>query len=129
MLNSTGFSRLIFQENYKEKIADLIKIRPTITSKPVQEEPNYSLLDISIGYKLEALEKINPYRLNAKVGLEEAKKVIISGYDESKVKFLALEGTAFFTTHTLVIVAKDDYLPITLFTLNFYTRSKNLVEK
>ncbi len=129
MINSTGYSRLIFQENYKNKIDELIKIKPTITSKPVQEEPNYSLLDLSIGYKLEALEKIIPYQLNAKNGSEVTKKKILSGYDESKLKFLALEGTAYFTTHTLVIVANDDYLPITLFTFNFYTRSEKLLEK
>jgi len=129
MEHKTGFSKLIFQENYKEKIADLKKIKPTIISNPIQEDPNYSLLDYTIGYKLEAIENIASHRLNAKDGLEEARKVIILGYDESKIKFLALEGTAFFTTHTLVIVGNDDYLPITLFTINFYTKSKKLVEK
>ena len=42
----------------------------------------------------------------------------ILAYDESINKFSALEGTAYLTSHSLVIHNKNDYLPLNL--IEFY---------
>ena len=49
--------------------------------------------------------------------------------DESINKFMSLEGAAYFTSHSLVFLAQNDYLPINLLTLYFYTRSKDISVK
>ena len=54
--------------------------------------------------------------------------IIFSAYDESKLKFVALEGSAFFTTHSLITAANKEYIPITFLSFYFYSRSSKFVE-
>ena len=126
MKDSGVKSKLILQEDYSNRIADLKKFKPTIIARPYEEEYSLSLLDFAKGGKLEALEKIGSYKLNSSNGSKAKDKILCAGYDESKLKFLTLEGTAYFTTHSLVTMVEEEYLPVTLFTFYFYTKSEEI---
>lgn len=53
----------------------------------------------------------------------------VTAYDESITLFLSLEGTAYFTSHSLVLLTEKSYLPSNYLTFYFYTKSKTIVEK
>lgn len=53
----------------------------------------------------------------------------IAAYDESIGKFASLEGTAYSTSHSLVLVAPELYMPANYLTFFFYTRSEELVKR
>jgi len=76
--------------------------------------------------RVEKLEEIKGYPLNADRGSIAMKEYRISAYDESIVKFDALEGMANFTSHSLVVCGETEYAPINLVTFYFYTRSQKL---
>jgi len=77
------------------------------------------------------LEPIGGYGLDARRGqsLMNDPKTLVSAYDESINKYNALEGTAFFTSHSIVHVAQSGYEPLNLLAMYFYTRSKELQGK
>ena len=54
--------------------------------------------------------------------------VLVSAYDESIDKFEGLQGTAFLTSHSLVIHGLSDYIPVNLLHFIFYTRALSLSE-
>lgn len=64
--------------------------------------------------------------LNPKVGISTGRSVL--AYDESIVKFSCLEGTAYLTSHSLVYLGEEDYIPTGYLTFYFYTKSKNIAE-
>jgi hypothetical protein len=73
------------------------------------------------------LEDIRSFNLNAEHGEAIAsKESLYAAYDESILKYSALEGIAYFTSHSLVIVGRKDYIPLNLITFYFYTRSKSI---
>lgn len=51
----------------------------------------------------------------------------IAAYDESISKYSCLEGTGYLTAHAIVKLRENDYEPIGLLNLAFYTRSKEIV--
>ena len=51
---------------------------------------------------------------------------LICAYDESVEKFEGLQGTAFLTSHSMIIHGLYDYIPVNLLTFYFYTRSLSL---
>lgn len=77
------------------------------------------------------LENIEGYDLDVKEGeiISQDPNVLIAGYDESINKFSALEGTAYYTSHSLVFLAPDSYVPINQLTMYFFTRSKELSDR
>ncbi len=52
----------------------------------------------------------------------------VSAYDESIGKFVSLEGTAYCTSHSLVLVGPSAYMPANYLTFYFYTRSQELAK-
>ena len=79
--------------------------------------------------KVTALEPIEAFSVGASEGMDMSREYTLCAYDESWLRFDALEGTAYFTTHALVLVAESDYVPIVLATFYFYTRSKAMTER
>jgi len=75
------------------------------------------------------LEEIKAYKQNVQNGCNHSRKISFSAYDESFLKYLALEGTAYFTTHSLTLVGKEEYVPVALVTFYFYTRSKSILSR
>ena len=76
-------------------------------------------------------EKIECIELDERNGEEYVQSENIYGYDESIEKYQALEGSAYFTSHSLVHLNPkiNDYIPSCFLTFYFYTRSKTLLEK
>jgi len=50
----------------------------------------------------------------------------IFGYDESMLCIPALEGIGYFFSHSLVLLGKENYLPVIQLSFRFYTRSKTI---
>ncbi len=74
------------------------------------------------------VEDFGKKSLNARHGESICSSVLFSAYDESIVKFEGLQGTAFLTSHSLVIHGLSDYIPVNLLTFYFYTRALLLSE-
>ncbi len=53
----------------------------------------------------------------------------ILAYDESFQKYEALEGVAYFFSHSVVAHGKDDYIPSVFICFYFFTRSKLITQK
>jgi hypothetical protein len=82
------------------------------------------------GKLLVNVEEIKPVKLNAKNGEKIAQgNYAIIAYDESINKFSALEGTAYLTSHSLVLQHDGAYIPQVFVTFYFYTRSKSFTQK
>ncbi|WP_321417212.1 DNA double-strand break repair nuclease NurA [uncultured Methanomethylovorans sp.] len=79
--------------------------------------------------KLKALDKVKSLLLNPHKGQHFLGTQKILAYDESIEKFQALEGAAYLTSHSIVIMSEEDYIPSNYLTLNFYTRSETLLSK
>lgn len=122
-----ALNRLILQKDYQQRIADLKKIRPTIISKPTEEALAFDFSD-SYG-TIDFLEPLGSCKLDATLGEKYIKQCIVSGYDESKLKYSALEGVAYLTTHSIVTLSENDYLPANYLTFYFYTKIKSGVDQ
>ena len=81
--------------------------------------------------RVTCLEQNRAYDLDARKGrsLLNEPETLISAYDESINKFGALEGTAFFTSHSMVFVLPSGYEPLNLLSMYFYTRARELHNK
>ncbi|MDV0447710.1 hypothetical protein MsAg5_16210 [Methanosarcinaceae archaeon Ag5] len=84
----------------------------------------------SSGYGKIEYDIITYENLDAKNGLEYYNSKIVLGYDESIQKYQALEGAAYFTSHSLIMLDPEekDYIPSSFLTFYFYTRSKTILE-
>lgn len=79
--------------------------------------------------KLTLVEDFGVNNLDALEGTKLFSKSNIFGYDESIEIFKALEGSAYLTCHSLILIADEDYLASTCLSFNFYTRSELLINK
>ena len=117
--------------NFKDTINSIKTIDIAIppVSYPVSMDLHHHTFPPN-GELVAPLESISKYALDPKKGenicLESR---AIAAYDESINKFMSLEGETYFTSHSLALLAHDDYLPINLLTLYFYTRSKDISNK
>lgn len=118
-------NKFLYQEDFQKRLEEIRKIRFTITQQPsikeiviANEENNQGVLSVIEGSGRTSLD---PY-----LGCEFAKESIVSGYDESKLQFLTLEGMASFISHAIVSYANDDLIPVTYLSFYFYSRSKDL---
>ena len=69
---------------------------------------------------------IKKIKLDPHKGEKMYKSASICAYDESVNKFQGLEGTAYLTSHALILHGERDFIPVDLLTFYFYTRSKFL---
>ncbi len=126
MNKSNDRNKLLLHPNFMKTIDDIKKVNITITQNPVQFDFDYSLTTFPTDGEIGLIEEMGCVDLDAKRGQEFSRIYIFSGYDESKLKYLTLEGDAFFTSHSLVIASKEDYIPVNFLTFYFYTRSKSI---
>ena len=76
------------------------------------------------GNKLAAVERPLSHKLDAIAGESLIKeKTPLLAYDESINKFGALEGSAFLTSHSLILIQESEYIPSCLLTFYFYTKA------
>jgi hypothetical protein len=117
-------SQLILHPDFQRTLEELS--HRDVFLPPEGEPQNFSgsMGLITESGKLTALEEIAAYPVDAKAGCRLTEDFTLCAYDESWLRFEALEGTAYFTTHALVLLTDSDYVPVVLATFYFYTRSK-----
>lgn len=72
------------------------------------EDSPHNISFQTLGQLLSNLEEIKAYKLDSNEGCNVTKDISYCAYDESIMKFSALEGTAYFTAHSLVVVGERD---------------------
>ena len=121
-------SELIVDDSCDTVIKDLRKLNIRL---PGASYFSGGEIDFDLGseYRLTPLEDENVYALNAKNGMDEISEInrSVCAYDESIATYSALEGKAVMTSHALVYMRPDQYIPITYLTLNFYTQSDKIL--
>jgi hypothetical protein len=122
-LFSGVINKIIFDPDFNEKIESLRKINPNL-GEPLIGRIRYDLFTSESGGKLYIPEGgITKHEMDPKKGRVMIENHKISAYDESIAKYAALEGTADLTSHSLITLSNDVYIPLNLITFNFYTRS------
>jgi hypothetical protein len=123
-----ALNRLILHPDFEKIFKELSDKNIFIPSIGDQNTPHDNYFPTS-GQIISNLEEIKGYSLDIKRGCEVTNKFLYSAYDESIMKFMALEGSAFFTAHSLVIIDNKEYIPVVFVSFNFYTRSKDIISK
>jgi|TARA_Y100000310_G_scaffold306489_1_gene347675 hypothetical protein len=121
MLNS-----VIVSPDFFKTIDELKKKNISITNPPSQVDLDFSFATFPPNGKLSLAEELGSKNLDLENGEQvlRSNKFLLAGYDESTWDYPFLEGSAFFTSHALVIVAEDQYVPIMYLSNYFLTRSK-----
>jgi len=120
-------SRLVFHSSFKNTISELSDLEVKLPSISSDLEINFNLYDYpQNGRLVSKVEEIQRFQLNPKNGEELCNGLFICAYDESVNRFQGLEGTAYLTSHSLILHGPNDFFASNLLTLYFYTRSKIL---
>ena len=101
--NFKSFNKLVLHPSFKSTINEIRKVNVTITQSTKFDKFDFEKATFPPNGKIKLIEEMGSIDLKAKHGEELSKKYIFSGYDESKQKYLSLEGSAYFTAHSLVI--------------------------
>jgi hypothetical protein len=128
MIEKTILNRIVLHPNFKHTIEELGKNNIFLPRTGLEQSLEFSS-GSSGNEKVYNLEKINGYSLDAGRGCNIKNNFSIAAYDESFMQYAALEGAAHFTSHSLVVHGKNEYLPINLVTFYFYTRSKAITSR
>ncbi|HII94310.1 MAG TPA: hypothetical protein HA367_01000 [Candidatus Methanofastidiosum sp.] len=121
-------NEVTLQDKFQERLNEVRKINVTITQKPAPTEILIPNLTSGGDQLVSSIEEIKGYDLIARNGDIFSKQVGFGGYDESKYKFLSLEGEAHITCHSVAYYLNQDIFPVCKMTFYFYTRSKNIVD-
>ena len=121
-------NKVILQDGFHDRLNEVRKVNLSVTQKPIMSEVSVPFISSVGNVILEEVEEIKGYSLDPIEGNEFAKEVVFAGYDESKFKFLSLEGEAHITTHAIDYYIDEDNIPVCKITFYFYTRSKNIVD-
>ncbi|MCJ8208069.1 DNA double-strand break repair nuclease NurA [Mucilaginibacter sp. RS28] len=124
----SSLNKLILHPSFLETIENIRKVNIRVTEPPKESSFDFSGATFPPNGKLRLVEQLGAYNLSAKKGLEVSKTHYFAGYDESKLKYVALEGSAFFTSHSLVVATKQEYLPVSYLSFYFYSRSKDITD-
>lgn len=119
-------NKLILHSSFKDIINEIKKVNVTITEPAKQSEFDFSNATFPKDGKLSKIEEIAAINLNSINGHNISKKYDFTGYDESKLNYMSLEGDAAFTVHSLVVASKNDFIPVNFLSFYFYTRSEKL---
>jgi hypothetical protein len=125
------FNKLIIHPQFEETIEEISRMNvslPDLSSNIEFDYNNYVFPEN--GELVTPIKKIDKIKLDPEAGQKLVNKEgVVSAYDESINRFNSLEGTAYFTSHSLVVLGDKDYMPIDYLTFYFYTRSQDIVNK
>jgi hypothetical protein len=120
-------NKLVLHPRFRNTIDDINKLNIKILNPQNKEMDFQSYSFPPNGELVTTIEEIKPYDMNLKNGERLANSEIgVSAYDESVNNYSTLEGEAYLTSHSLVILSQDEYVPVNLLTLYFYTRAQSL---
>lgn len=124
-------NHLLIDPEFNAKLESLKNAGVNFPATPTDNQISYeSFLFPPKGRIALPEEGIQRHSMNPREGKKIAEMHFpIAGYDESILKFSTLEGSAFLTSHSLVVLDPSAYLPINLLTFNFYTRSNAIVDR
>tara|TARA_B100000674_G_C37811076_1_gene901109 strand:+ start:149 stop:1162 length:1014 start_codon:yes stop_codon:yes gene_type:complete len=122
----SNFNQLIINPDFEASIKELKK--KNINSPFIETDSSLNLI-YPEGKLLNKVSDIKKVKLNATKGKEVymSEKKQFYAYDESINKFDALEGSAEFTSHSLVYL-KDEYLSLNYLTFYFFSNSKEMAQ-
>jgi hypothetical protein len=124
------FNQLIIDPRFDETFKEVSKLDVSLPG--YQDNFGYALEDLIFSSPdlVTPLSEIKSVKLDPQNGINLIQTGIpICAYDESTIKFQSLEGSAYFTSHSLVLLDKSDYLPVNYVTFYFYTKSKDIVKR
>lgn len=126
-----SFSKLLLHPSFEKTVMDINKLKITLPTFPSSVDLDFNFYSFPDNPELVTnIEEINRYTLNPKLGEKFLNSNhTICAYDESIQKSKALEGSAYLTSHSLVIHDKDDYISSNFLTFYFYTKSVDLHKK
>jgi hypothetical protein len=127
VMEETKTSRLLFHPSFDETLTELKKRKIILPSNPSYLEIDFSRYGYpQEGALISSVEDFGKVRLDFNKGEALCDSALVCAYDESVDKFEGLQGTAYLTSHSLVIHGMYDYIPVNLLTFYFYTRSSLL---
>lgn len=118
-------SQIVVDSRFDDLIGNLKNVHLPYDPIDVDYSGHYDAVPCG---RVTKMEDDSTYNLNYNNGIEimNDDNVAICAYDESIVAYGALEGQAICTSHALIYVCKEDYLPVTYVTLKFFTRSETV---
>ncbi|HIH92198.1 TPA: DNA double-strand break repair nuclease NurA [Candidatus Woesearchaeota archaeon] len=120
---SGHLNRFFIHPHFRETIQEINNFNIKLPPNPNPQELDFEGYTFPPDAKLEAIEEIKNYNLDAKAGEKLSNKISVAAYDESINKFDALPGTAYATSHSLVLQHETEYIPTVFVSFYFYTRS------
>lgn len=128
-LDGIKTNKLVLHPAFYDTIKEINNINVSLPYTPQAQEISYDIFATKSGKLTNIENRLIAHDLNKSNGEVQCKEgVFFAGYDESILKYIALEGIAYFTSHAMVIAARQEYVPVDLLTFYFYTRSKNIKE-
>jgi len=122
-------NRVIVQDQFHEQLEAIRQINLNFRQRPSITEQEFPPDVLSSQALLNQIEPVMIHDCDARNGMEYAKSILFSGYDESKAKFLALEGEAQLTTHVVTQVIKAEIVPTCKVSFYFYSKSSLLEQQ
>lgn len=125
--NDSENSRLIFHSSFNDTITEIKKLKIRLPSNPSDLEMDFNAYNYpQNGELMSKVEEIGRFQLDPRKGREFCSKTPVCAYDESINRFEGLEGTAYLTSHSLIVHGSSDFIPVNLLSFHFYTRSRVL---
>ena len=125
------FNKLILHPEFESTLNEIKKINmalPEVTSGMQIDNDFYDYQKNNFSFsKIEEIDKTILDPSNGYKFLNDGRTLF--SYDESIDKYESLEGVALSTTHSLIMMDKNEYIPAIYLTFYFYTRSKEINEK
>lgn len=126
-----NINKLLLHPNFKKTVNEIGRLNIRLPSEASSPDIDFDAYNLPGGSDVVTkIERKNIYKLDPLKGQDSLKnELVISAYDESFRRFSSLEGTAFLTSHALIIQHQEDYIPSAFLTFNFYTRSQKFSDQ
>jgi hypothetical protein len=121
-------NRYVIPKNFNSIVNEIANINLSINKSPHYENIVFDDESTSGDSTVKVIDTLRKIKLDPKKGEAFSKKVIHTGYDESKLQFDALEGIVNVVSHSLLTISQKEFFPISLISIYFYTRSKHIFD-
>ena len=125
------FKRLVFHPEFRSTVSAVRSMSVSLPSASYDSQHSFSEasnLGQAVFMNLDGLQKVRLYPQKGCLLSRDYSDRLLA-YDESLNVFSSLEGKAFATSHSLVMMGRDEYLPANYLTFYFYTKSAEIVSR
>lgn len=124
------FNKVIVHPALEDTINELARLNTTLPDFTGNIRIAPGEMIFAAGELVTSVGEITASKMDAQRGSKLVSNVRpIVAYDESIGMFSSLEGVAYSTSHSLVLVAPETFVPINYLTFYFYTRSEELAKR